>query len=69
MVQKIVHYYIIFLVQMTKDTQRTTANIYGDQESRHVSVHIRLRLTTRSARGLSIPSSGYRAAVTVTWRW
>ena len=32
-----------------------------------LSLHI--RLTTRSARGLSIPSSGYRAAVTVTWRW
>ena len=29
---------IHYIPQMTKDTQRTTANIYGDQESRHVSV-------------------------------
>ena len=30
---------IHYIPQMTKDTQRTTANIYGDQESRHVSVY------------------------------
>ena len=37
-----------------------TANIY-------VSVSPHPTKTTTSARGLSVPSSGYRAAVTVTW--
>ena len=46
-----------------------TSNIYWDQESRHVSVSPHPTKTTRSARGLSVPSSGYRAAVTVTWWW